>query len=453
MHTAVAPAEQIPLTAHQRFLCAFDTGTSEGPFGPRYHVVGAWRLRGALDLTALTAALRDVVARHEALRTVIVRDGGEPHQRIHPPCDPPLAVRELRGLAEEVREHRAEELLNEVEAGTNDIGEPPLLQAVVGRFDDRDAVLVLNAHHTAADAWSMDLILRDLLTCYLARKDGRAPEPTAVPQYRDYARYEEEAMAGPAAAAARAYWREKLAGARITALRTDRPRSTDAPKATSWHRFAVDPEVISAAVALAGELKSSPFMVLFAAYQVFLRKLTGVEDVVVPTFTPGRPGSRFHETVGSFINFLPLRTDLSGCPTFREAVRRTRATCLEAYAHDIPFVHLLGEAPALMSPVASDDLQVSAFQAISSPYLAVDERAGDLGYTKLWRRTVSQPVGSDVPDGILWTLHLGPGNETVGSLGFNSNRFDPGTMDELLAGYLRTLRAAVTAPDTAPARL
>ncbi|GAT67114.1 hypothetical protein HS048_22070 [Planomonospora sp. ID91781] len=451
--TTVAPAEQIPLSFHQEFLCAFDTGTTEGPFGPRYHVVGAWRLRGELDLGALEAALRDVVDRHEALRTVIVRDRGRPYQSVLAPCPPELSVRDLRGCAPEERERRAEELLNEVESETNDAGELPLIRAVVGRFDDTDAVLVLNAHHTAADAWSIDVILRDLLACHAARARGAAPDLPPVPQYRDHARHERENAAGPAAAAARAYWRERLRDASITALRTDRPRSAGAPKATSWHRFAVDAEVASATVSLAGELKSSPFMVLFAAYQVFLRGLTGTDDLVVPTFTPGRGNARFHETVGSFINFLPLRTDLSGCETVRDVVRRTRQTCLGAYSHDIPFVQILEEAPALMAPVASDDLQVSAFQAISSPYLAADERAGGLRYSKLWRRTLSQEVGSDVPDGILWTLHIGPSNDMVGSLGFNGNRFDADTMSGMLADFLRLLRRAVTAPDTALRRL
>ncbi|GAA3038459.1 condensation domain-containing protein [Streptosporangium longisporum] len=451
--TTVAPVEQIPLSFHQEFLCAFDTGTTEGPFGPRYHVVGAWRLRGELDLTALEAALGDVVARHEALRTVIVRDGERPYQRVLAPCSPRLTVRDLGGCPADERESRAEELLNEVESGTNDACEVPLLRAVVGRFDDTDAVLVLNAHHTAADAWSIDVILRDLLACHAARAEGTEPDLPDVPQYQEYARHERENADSPAAVAARAYWRDTLRDARITALRSDRPRSAGAPKATSWHRFAVDTEVASAAVSLAGELKSSPFMVLFAAYQVFLSRLTGTDDLVVPTFTPGRGNARFHETVGSFINFLPLRTDLSGCGTFRDVVRRTRQACLGAYSHDVPFVQILGEAPTLMAPVASDDLQVSAFQAISSPYLATDERAGGLTYSKLWRRTVSQEVGSDVPDGILWTLHIGPSNDMVGSLGFNSNRFDADTMSRMLADFLRVLRAAVTAPDTDPRRL
>ncbi|MFI9203848.1 condensation domain-containing protein [Streptomyces sp. NPDC053048] len=441
------PEKRIPLSFHQEFLCMFDGGDDEGPFGPRYHIVGAWHLTGELDVPSLQSALDDVVARHEALRTEIVRDGSAQHQRIVPPAPAALEVRDLAGTAEADRERRAEDLLNEVESGTVPIGELPLLRAVVGRFDARDAVLALVAHHTAADAWSMHVIMRDLMAFYAARRDGTAPALPTVPQYQDYARWERERAEGAAAARSRAYWREKLSGAQVHALPTDRARSEKLPKATAWHRFGVEPELGALVGRLAEDTKSSPFMILLAAYKVQLSRLTGATDIVVPTFSAGRGQERFQETVGSFINFLPLRTDLAGCESFRQVVERVRRTCLEAYSHEIPFGHVVAGAPELMVPAMADDGQVSAFQAAIPPFAEDGGTAGDVRYSKIWKRVLSQPVGSDVPDGVLWTLHLDHSGDMAGSLGFNTNRLRPDTMDGLLADYLGVLRTVVTTPD------
>lgn len=445
MSVTDAPTDRIPLTAAQEFLRMFDAGPADGPFGPLYHVVGAWQVEGSLDLDLLRQALYDVVARHEALRTVVVRDQDPPHQSIQPPAQPRLTVRELSPSGD--RQRQIEELLNEVEAEGNDVNELPLVQAVLGRFGEHDSVLMLNAHHTAADAWAMDRIAGDIGACYRDRSAGKTPELPETLQYQDYARWESEHLASPAADKARAYWRRTLDGAGVTTLPTDLPRSSGIPKETAWHRFRIDPGLVAATTDLASRTKSSPFMVLFTAHQLLLRKLTGVTDVVTPTFTPGRGHSRFRDTVGSFVNFMPLRTDLRDCATAGDAIARTRRVCVEAYSHDIPFMHLMAEAPQLMVPAMDEHRQVGAFQALRSPHMMKAVEVGDLKFTKLWRRELSQPVGSDVPDGILWTLHLGPGTDAVGSLGFNTNRFTADTMSDLLADYLTVLRKVVTNPD------
>ncbi|WP_344935756.1 condensation domain-containing protein [Sphaerisporangium flaviroseum] len=442
--------ERIPLSFNQEFLVMFDRGDGEGPFGSRYNIFYGWRLKGTIDLGTLQEALNDVVARHEALRTLIVADDEGRRQTILPPSPPQLSVRDLSQTPPGERDRRAGELLNEAEAGAYGVQELPLLRAVLGRFDDQDAVLVLIAHHTAVDEWSMRLLMRDLASFYATRRGFQVPELPEVHQYQEFARWQLQNLTGAGGDASREYWREKLQNARVSASVTDHRRSEGLPKTTGWHRFAIDQESTSAILKIARETRSSPFMILLSAYNVLLRDSLGSTDIVVPTFTSGRGQARFHNTVGSFFNFMPLRTDLTGCATFREVVERTRATCMEAYSHDIPFAQVMGEAPALMSPLAEDDRAVCAFQVFRSPFPTGRELAGDLEYTEIPRR-LSQSEGGDVPDGALWQLEIDSSGEILGTLGYNRNLFEESTFSTLASEFARVLREGITAPD-APLR-
>ncbi|WP_248964373.1 condensation domain-containing protein [Sphaerisporangium perillae] len=449
-HASIDVAKRIPLSFNQEFLCNFDKGDEEGPFGPKYNIVCGWRLSGEVDTETLQDALDDVVTRHESLRTLIVRAAADRYQEVLPPTPTALLVHDFTGVEPGARELRAEELLIEIEAGAYGIGELPLLRAVLGRFGDDDAVLVLIAHHTAADEWSMRLIMRDLAVCYALRA-GYAVELPEVCQYQEYARWQHESTAEAASGRAREYWREKLRDARILATPTDHPRSANLPKATAWHRFWIPAELTSSVSEIGRSTRSSPFMVLLAAYATLLRQLTGSTDIVVPTFTSGRGQPRFQDTVGSFFNFVPLRIDLAGCDTFRQVVERTRATCIEAYTNDIPFAEVLEEAPELMLPSIEDDRAVCAFQVFRSPLATDGETAGGLTYAEIRRRLLSQPVGGDIPDGAMWHLEIDSSGDIVGTLGFNSNLFDKSTITHMASEFHQVVAGAVTAPD-APLR-
>ncbi|MFI1890355.1 condensation domain-containing protein [Streptomyces jumonjinensis] len=442
----------IPLSFNQEFLCMFDQGDEEGPFGPRYNIVGGWRLYGKTDADALRRALDDVVVRHEGLRTSIVRDADTPHQEILAPGPVDLEIRELPAEPAD-RDRRAEELLIDVEGGRYGVTDPPLLRAVLGRFDDQDAVLVLVVHHTAADEVSMQLIIRDLAALYAGHTGHQPPPLPEVTQFQDFARWERERFAPDSATAAkaRAYWREQLAGGAITGVPTDHLKSAGIEKTTAVHRFQIGAELTAATVALARSTRSTAFMVLLAAYQVFLSERTGVTDVAVPTMASGRGPRRFENTVGAFFNFVPLRTDTAGCATFRQMVERTRTTCFRAYAHELPFGQVVAEAPEVAAPFAADDLGVFAFQVFQFPPVE-REPAGDLAYSEIRRRVLSQAVSTDIPDGAMLQLAVdAAAGEMVGHLGYNTNIYREDSMAEMAAAFADSLRTTVATPD-APLR-
>ena len=440
-------ATRIPLSLNQEFLCAFDKGADEGAFSDRHTLVYGWRIRGKVDTGTLQAALDDVVARHEALRTSIVRGTDERHQIVHPPSPVTLVVRDLSGTDPADRDARAEALVNELDAGRYSVRELPHLRAVLGAFDDTDAVLVLIVHHTATDSWSMQLTMRDLAARYAARRDLATGELPEACQYREFAVWQMSTVTGDGLAAARDYWRRKLAGAQILALPTDRPKTDGVPNSFAIHRFEIDAELTGATLRLANALRSSPFMILMAAYKVLLHAKSGATDIVVPTFTSGRYEDRFLDSVGVFFNFLPLRTDIAGCRHFRDVVERVRRTCIEAYSQDIPFPMIANETPELVAPFADPGLAVFAFELLQSSASMDHERVGDLTYSEVRRRLQSQPVASDIPDGALWALDVLPTGGMVGSLKFNTNLYDERTAVDLVADLRLVLRNVVTAPD------
>lgn len=439
------PADRIPLSFNQEFLCMFDRGDDEGPFGPTYNIVCGWRLKGTVKTDILQAALDDVVLRHETLRTSIVR-GDDKYQRVLPAGSGKLTVRDLSEVDAGERDRRAEELLIELEAGEYSIHDLPLVRVVLGRFDHDDAVLALIAHHSAVDDWSLQLLIRDLAARYAARAGHEVAQLPPVRQFREFAVWERERAGSARVDRAREYWRDKLRDARIVPMRTDIPRSAGLPKATSWHRFAMPAELTTATLELARSTRSSVFMVLLAVYKEFLRQTAGADDITVPTFTAGRGQASFQDTVGSFFNFVPLRTDLGGCVTFRDVLDRTRATCLEAYSRDIAFPQILEVAPTLMGSAIADDRAICLFQVRQLPFAMDRHRVGELEYSEIRKRVLSQSQGGDVPDGALFQLDVDPSGEMVGLVCFNTNLFAEHTIENLVSNFRRVLRDAVTAP-------
>jgi condensation enzyme len=181
--------ERYPLSFTQQYFHSLDEGDLNGAFGNRFTIVSGVRIAGHVDVGMLQGALDDVVERHELLRTVVVRDAEPPYQQVYPPCRVPLEVRD-RPVTERSRGVVAEELLIEGEKGTMSARQVPVMRATFTRFDDTDSVLVIVVHHSASDAWSQTVVLRDLAAFYDARANHRPVNLPPVKQYRDYAEWQ-----------------------------------------------------------------------------------------------------------------------------------------------------------------------------------------------------------------------------------------------------------------------
>src|SRR6204780_153441 len=319
-------AKRYPLSFTQEWFLTMDQGDDGGPFGGRFVIVSAFRITGAVDLAVLQGALDDVVARHELLRTVVIRDADPPYQMVSPPCQVPLEVRDLPPVPGESRDMIIQELILEVQAGTISAREVPLLRALLCRFDDRDRALLLTVHHSVSDGWSFEGIVRDLA---FSRAEGHAAPPPKLPQmrqYREYAEWQRASAVDTSDDGALRYWAERLDGAREYEMPNDHGHPERYSRPYSLHVFGIDADTMAAAAVLANAARGTRFMVLLSGIYVLAHQITGATDLVVRAFTAGRNELEFHNTMGLFLNVVPFRTEIADCASFRDVVLARRAT-------------------------------------------------------------------------------------------------------------------------------
>jgi hypothetical protein len=443
----VGSAERNPLSSTQEFFLTMDVGDESGGYGSRFVLVDGWRVTGPVDPRALQGALNDVVERHEILRTVVVRDASPPHQEVRPPLPVSFKIVDLSCGDAQSRDEEVEEFLTEAGARPFDVSDLPLLRATLGRFDAEDSVLVLETQHSATDAWSIQLIMRDLAECY-ARRTGRlrTPVPAPVPQYTEFAKWERARLNSPVTARAKAYWRENLRGAHLFGLPADRPVGERPNRPYSEYNFLIDPELTRAAAALARNTRSTLFMVLAAAFSVQVCRASGTSELTLETVTSGRSELQFQDTVGPFLNMLPIRISSAGCRNFREVLARTRSSFIGAYRHELPFVHIAQEAPWLMDSLNDPYAAPFGFGMVQ-PDVFKSALQLAKGSSEVRRRIRSYEVASDIPNGILWTMDLLPSGELLTSIIFNLDHFDWDSIAQRAADYRNTLSVSVNAPD------
>ena len=328
-------SKRYPLSFTQEWFLTMDKGDDGGPFGRRYLLVHALRITGHVDLAVLQGALDDVVARHELLRTLVVRDADPPYQMVCPPCPVPLEVRDLPPVTGTSRDMVIQELILEAEAGTISAREVPLMRALLCRLDDRDSVLFLTVHHSVCDAWSVQVILRDLGAFYAARVSGAPPKLPQMRQYREYVEWQRATAASTPDDGALRYWAGQLDGAREFVIPNDHGHPESYSRPYSLHVYAIDADTMAAAAVLANATRGTRFMVLLSAIYVLANQITGATDLTVKAVTAGRNELEFHNTMGLFLNVVPFRTEIADCTSFRDVVLKTRETFIDAMANEL----------------------------------------------------------------------------------------------------------------------
>ncbi|PWW67009.1 non-ribosomal peptide synthetase [Actinokineospora spheciospongiae] len=435
--------DRVPLSHAQRrmwFLNSFE-GTGAG-----YHIPMALRLRGELDHDALRAALADLTARHEVLRTVFPVEDGVPHQLVLPAeqAGVPLPVLDAdpARLRAVLAEHAARPFALDAEL--------PLRAALV-RVGPGEHVLQVVTHHIASDGWSTAPMARDLATAYTARLRGEAPEQPELPvQYADYSLWQQELLGDEGAEDSTAhrqlgFWREALSALPDElSLPHDHPRPRESTYTGGTVPLTVPADLHARVAEFAAEHGASLFMVLHAGLATLLSRLGAGEDVAIGTAVAGRTDERLEELVGFFVNTLVLRTDLSGAPGFAELLRRVRAGDLAAFDHqDVPFERVVEELapPRTLNrhPLFQVMLTVqnAARPDLALPGLAVTT-AGDDDVA-----AVKFDLSFSVAE------HHGPDGAPAGLSGtveYSADLFEPGTAHRLARWLPRLLESALADP-------
>ncbi len=313
------------------------------PHNPGYNLPFVVRLRGDLDIAALTASFAGIVRRHEALRTRFALEGGLSVQVVEARLDVALPVVDLAGLPAEERERQARALAGAQVIQPFDLTRLPLFRFNLLRLAPEEWVLAVTLHHIAADAWSFGVIARELSVLYPALLRRSVAELPELPiQYADYAAWQRQRLADGTLAAQITYWRRQLSGApRALLLPTDGPRPHHPGFRGGVARADVSAETAAALKQLGQAREATLFMTLLALFDVVLHHYSGQLDFLVGSPIAGRTRAETEPLVGFFINTLVLRADLAGDPSFEELLDRVRRTALEAFDHqDVPLQEL-----------------------------------------------------------------------------------------------------------------
>ncbi len=309
------------------------------PESSAYHIPSSHRLHGPLDSRALELALTALVARHESLRTCFAEREGRPFQQVLPAEPVHLPITDLSMLSRQQREAQVQARVDESMERPFDLAAGAVLRAELLVLGATEHVLVLTVHHIATDGWSMDVLTRELWMLYEAALGGHPPALPELPlQYVDHAHWQ-RTMLEPALERLLTHWTSKLADA-PAGLKLPTSGRPGGPSA--YRVVPLDQELQARLRELARQEGVTLFMLLSAAFRVFLSRSSGQEDVLVGVPVSGRSHAELEGLIGLFVNTVVLRVPVRRSDTFRSLLAAVKDDALAAYEHaELPFERLI----------------------------------------------------------------------------------------------------------------
>jgi amino acid adenylation domain-containing protein len=408
------------------------------PGSPFYNVPAAIRIKARLDSDVLRATFKEIVRRHEVLRTAFSEVDGKPFQLILQDVDVPLDAVDLRHLPAAAREYESRRLA-ELDARTPfDLRRVPLLRIGLLRLDDDDHVFLVNLHHIVADGWSIGVLAEEFRTIHAAFAQGLpSPLPPLKIQYADFAAWQRRRIESGLVGEQLDYWLNRLRDLPVLDMPTDFPhRAVQGFEGRTL--FATLPIELTEALKRFSRAQGvTLFMTLLAGFNALLQRYTGQDDIVLGEPIANRNRVELEPLIGFFVNSLVLRTDVSGDPTFLELLRRSRDVVLGADANqDIPFEllveHLKPERTLGRNPLFQVSLQFfsgadgGAGAAVPSNAIHVE------------KGTASLDLAVDLIDS---------DSGLIARVEYSTELFTSETIDRLVLHYRNLLEAFVAHPE------
>jgi len=390
-----------------------------------------WRLAcdRPLDVEALAVAWQAVVDRHEALRTVFawVDDAAEQvvldDWRFHLP----VVDVEAEALASVLHEHARRPFR---------LDRDLMLRGTLFRLGDDEHVLLLGTHHIAVDAWSVEILFRDVGELYAAAVDGRPSTLRELPlRYTAFATWQRSRLQGRHLEDELAFWRTSLAGApTLLALPTDRPRPPVQRFAGAVHEVELGPDVARAVLAAANETGVTPYMLLLGVFSTLLYRITGQDDILLGGPFANRTRPEHQPLVGYLANTLVVRVRLSGNPSFRELLQRVRETTIELLDHqEVGFEAIVGAVRPPRNASANPLFQVN-FRVRSDPAPTLELKGAAT-------RRIPVDIGVARFD-LALELHVHDGG-VLTQFSFDSDLFERETIEQLSDSFIVLLQQSL----------
>lgn len=426
----------VPLSFAQESLWFFD---QLEPNSPLYNMPYALRLRGALNVSALRKALSRIVSRHDSLRTHITVVSGRPMQVTAAATDIDMPVIDLSPFSNADSEREAKRRMDEFAGAPFDLTRDLLLRAELLRLREDEHLLLLSLHHIAGDLWSLGILYQELAAFYGAECAGKAVSlPTLEMQYTEFALRQREQFCGERARQQIAYWKKQLSGELpVLELPTDRPRLARQTFRGAKRYFTYPTGLLAALKELGRRENVTVYTILLAAFQILLHRYSRQEDLLVGSSIGGRSGLETEKLIGYFLSIVVLRADLSGEPTFLEFLQRVRTVVLGAFANqEAPLARLTEEIKTPRTSGRNPFFQVF-FQFLAQLPPLPQFPGLNVESMPLETHTAKFDLGLSVAEN---------SDGLTGDLEYNTDLYDPGSIERLLGHYLTLLESIAINP-------
>ncbi|WP_379148765.1 condensation domain-containing protein, partial [Paenibacillus sp. sgz500992] len=293
--------------------------------------------------------------------------------------------------------------------------------------------LVWDMHHIVSDGVSMNLLVSDFMAAYA----GEELEPLRI-QYKDYAVWQQGTLGVEQMQGHEAYWLSAYAEeAPVLELPADRRRPA-VPSSEGGRVYTeVNVKTAEALKRIAAETGATLYMVLLAAYNVWLHKYTRQTDIVVGTPVSGRTHTDTEPMIGMFVNTLALRNAPSGDKRFMDFVREVKERTLAAFEHqDYPFEELVEKLN-----VRHDRSRNPLFDTM---LVLQNMEQSSLYLTDIEVRSVEQETSTTKMDLTMIVVEIEQGLQL--SLEYSRDLFEHGTATRLLQGFCELIKATATDP-------
>jgi amino acid adenylation domain-containing protein len=405
-----------------------------------YNLAASLRLRGSLNQRAMANSWKEIIRRHEVLRTGIIGVDGKPKAVVHTCADWAIATRSLRDLPKEEQEAEALKFAAAELRRPYDLSSAPAIRVFLLELDEEEHVLLFGVHHIVSDGWSLGVIGDEFIQLYTAYSENRpSPLPELPIQYLDYAHWHRQLMENGGMRSQLSYWKQTLAAPLpIVDLPCDRPRQAVSRNLGKRAQAALPAEIIASAKKVSMELDTTLFTTLLTVFNILLFRYTRETDIMVGTVAAGRSRPELEKLVGLFLNNLPLRANLSGDPTVRQLLIQVRENTLNAFANqDVPFGDLI---EATQGPRDLNRTPLFQVMFILQNFPVRNQQLPGIQLSPL-----EFEIGTSRYD---LTIEAGEAENQFQTVWeYNSDLFDDSTIQRMQGHFRRLLESALANPD------
>ena len=357
----VRSSHQLPLSfAQQRlwFIDQLQGGSAE------YNMPMALRTEGDFDVSAAEQAIRNIIQRHEPLRTILVEDDEGPSQIIRTKFDFSLKRHDLRQLKSDAQDAKVQELVAADSVQAFNLSKDLMVRAsylhLAGAGETQEGILLFNMHHIASDGWSMGILVKEFIAQYQAALAGHSdPLPALEIQYADYAHWQRDWLEGEVLEGQLNYWQQQLDEVPVVhSLSLDYPRPETKKHIGGGVNSVLPAELSQALRQRASAEGVTPFMLVHAAIALVLSRHSHSHDIVLGTPVANRMQVELEPLIGFFVNTLVLRVNTE-FDTLSDYLAHVKSTNLDAQANqDVPFEQLVEHCKVARSTQHSPLFQI-----------------------------------------------------------------------------------------------